>query len=63
MRNIAGDAWTFFNGPLHMDVPVNADQQKIIYLSNVGTQDVNWKNAGSDRWYERMEKGEGERGR
>ena len=28
------------DGPLHMDVPVFADQQEFIYISNVWTQDV-----------------------
>ena len=34
---------TFFNGPLHMDEPVLADQQEIIYRS-AQTQDIVWKN-------------------
>ena len=28
---------TFFDGPLHMDVPVLADQQELIYSSSVWT--------------------------
>ena len=32
-----------FYGPLHMDVPVLADQQELIYISSVWTQDIVWK--------------------
>ena len=29
----------FFYGALHIDVPMLADQQKLIYISSVQTQD------------------------
>ena len=47
MQGIDGDArmnLTFFCRLLHMDVPVLAHQQKIIYISSVWTQGVVWKN-------------------
>ena len=31
---------TFFYGPLHMNVPVLVNQQELIYISSVQTQDV-----------------------
>ena len=34
---------TFFYGPRHIDVPVLADRQEIIYISSIGTLDVVWK--------------------
>ena len=42
MWNTAGDARKnskerFFNGPLHMDVPVLTDQQKLIYNNSTDT--------------------------
>ena len=40
---------TFFDGPLHMDVPVLVDQQELIYISSVRTQDVIWKTY-RERW-------------
>ena len=39
----------FFYVPLHMDVPVLADQQEPIYISSVQTQDVVWKTY-QERW-------------
>ena len=33
----------FFYGPLHMDAPVLADQQELIYIRSVRTQDVVWR--------------------
>ena len=38
-----------FNGPQYMDVPVLADQQELIYISCVRTQDVVWKTS-QERW-------------
>ena len=32
-----------FMNPMHMDTPVLANQQELIYTSSVQTQDVNWK--------------------
>ena len=40
---------TFSNGPLHMDLPVLADQQETTYKSSVRTLDVVWK-TGSEWW-------------
>ena len=45
MQDTAGKASanslvTFFYGPLHMDVPVGADQQELILISSVPTQDI-----------------------
>ena len=40
---------TLFNGPRYMDVPVLANQQEIIYISSVWTQDVFWKTY-RERW-------------
>ena len=34
---------TFFYGPLSMGVPMLADQEELIYISSVRTQDVVWK--------------------
>ena len=34
---------TFIYGPLHMDMSVLADQQELIYISSMQTQDVVWK--------------------
>ena len=42
MRNIAREAKTLFCGPLLRAVPVLADQQELIYISSVRTQDVIW---------------------
>ena len=39
----------FFYGRQHMDVPVLADQQELIYVSSVQTQDVIWKTY-QERW-------------
>ena len=33
----------YFYGPRDMDVPVLADQQELIYMYSVLTQDVVWK--------------------
>ena len=49
---------TFFHGPLHMDMPVLAEQQELIYISSVQTQDVVWKTCRV-RW---MVGTDGERG-
>ena len=48
MRVTAGEmrmnSWqTFFDEPLHMDVPMLADQQKLIYISSLLILDVFWK--------------------
>ena len=40
---------TFSYGPLHMDVPVLADQQEPTYNSSVRTQDVVWITC-RERW-------------
>ena len=41
MHETAGKTrMTFFNGPLQMDVPVLANQQELIYVCFVRTQDV-----------------------
>ena len=38
------NSWvTFFYGPLYMDEPVLDNQQELIYISSVRTQDVVWK--------------------
>ena len=39
----------FFYGPFHMDWPVLADQQELIYINCVQTQHVVWKNC-RERW-------------
>ena len=39
----------FFYGLLHMDVPMLADRQELIYISSVRTQDVVW-NTCRVRW-------------
>ena len=44
---------TIFYRPLHIDEPVLADQQEIIYISSVWTQDVVWKDC-RDGWKERV---------
>ena len=53
MRDAVGKARTnsvtFFFGPLHMDVPVLADQQESIYISFVQTQGVVWRTC-RERW-------------
>ena len=38
-----------FYGPLHMDVPVLIDQQKLIYIHSARTLDVIWKTY-RERW-------------
>ena len=40
---------TFFYGPLHLDVSVLADQEELIYISFVQTQDAVWKTCRK-RW-------------
>ena len=44
---------TVFYGPLHMDVPVLAEQEELIYISSVQTQDVIWKTCHGERERER----------
>ena len=39
----------FFHGLLHVEVPVLADQQKLIYISSKRTQDEVWKTS-RERW-------------
>ena len=39
---------TFFHGTLHMDVPVLADQQELIYINSVWTQEAIWKTSWRD---------------
>ena len=34
---------TFFYGPLDIDAPVLADQQGLIYISSLRTQNVDWR--------------------
>ena len=48
MRKTTGEAndqikKTFSYEPLHMDVPVIVDQQELISISSLWTQDVVWK--------------------
>ena len=54
MLDSAEEARTFY-GPLHMDAPVLADQQVLIYISSVRTQDVVRKTCLTDRdgWREK----------
>ena len=46
----------FFDGPLHMDMPVLVDQQELAYICTEWSQDVIWKTywerwmIGMDRW-------------
>ena len=50
------NSWvTFFYGPLHMAVSALDDQQEIIYISSVHTQDVVLK-THRERWVIRTDK-------
>ena len=46
---------TCFYGPLHMDVPVVANQQELIYISSERTQYVIWKTCRG-RWIKRTDR-------
>ena len=56
MQDTAGEVrinrqWTFFNEPVHMDVPELTDQQELIYISSERTLDVVWKKKNCrERW-------------
>ena len=39
----------FFYEPLHMDIALFADQQELIYMNSVWTQDAVWKNC-QEQW-------------
>ena len=43
---------TFLYGPLHMDMPLLANQQELIYIISVQTQDVAWMIC-QEGWMER----------
>ena len=54
LKKQGGTHEMIFNRPQHMDMPVLTDQQELIYISSVQTQDIVWKTC-QEQWMKEID--------